>query len=113
MARVPMRVVYWGRWADSAGNVGPFSATAVGWIEGGSHALLPGGVGMQRVGIGAAKPVKLTEVATDIGNVQREEKYSVAVLDAQFASLQGREPVRVSLPGPANAEMKELEDQAA
>ena len=37
LAEVPMRVVYWARWADSAGNVGPFSATAVGWIEGGSH----------------------------------------------------------------------------
>ena len=39
MASVPMRVVYWGRWADSVGNVGPFSATAVGWIEGGSHVV--------------------------------------------------------------------------
>src|SRR5206468_1628916 len=37
LARMPMQVVYWGRWADSAGNVGPFSATAVAWIEGGSH----------------------------------------------------------------------------
>ena len=37
MSRVPMRVVYWARWADSTGNVGPFSATAVGWIEGGTH----------------------------------------------------------------------------
>jgi hypothetical protein len=36
MADRPMRVVYWGRWADSTGNVGPFSATAVGWVEGGS-----------------------------------------------------------------------------
>jgi hypothetical protein len=35
MARVPMRVVYWGRWADSVGNVGPFSATAAAWIEAG------------------------------------------------------------------------------
>lgn len=37
MADVPMRVVYWARWADTAGNVGPFSATAVGWVESGSH----------------------------------------------------------------------------
>lgn len=37
IANAPMRVVYWARWADTAGNVGPFSATAVGWIEGGSH----------------------------------------------------------------------------
>ncbi len=41
LASEPMRVVYWARWADSAGNVGPFSATAVGWIEGGSHHLMP------------------------------------------------------------------------
>ena len=35
-AKVPMRVVYWARWADSVGNVGPMSATAAGWVEGGS-----------------------------------------------------------------------------
>jgi len=40
MARVPMRVVYWGRWADSSGNVGPFSNTVTAWIEGGSHHLM-------------------------------------------------------------------------
>jgi len=40
MARVPMRVVYWGRWADSSGNVGPFSKTVAAWIEGGSHHLM-------------------------------------------------------------------------
>ena len=54
MARVPMCVVYWGRWADSTGNVGPFSATAVAWIEGGTHALLPGGTGFTRTAFGAA-----------------------------------------------------------
>ena len=37
IANVPMRVIYWARWADTAGKVGPFSETTVGWIEGGSH----------------------------------------------------------------------------
>lgn len=30
----PMRVVYWARWADSTGNVGPFCATVVARLEG-------------------------------------------------------------------------------
>lgn len=42
----PMRVVYWARWAGSAGDVGPFSGPAAGWVEGGSAAHLPGGLGM-------------------------------------------------------------------
>jgi hypothetical protein len=44
LANEPMRVIYWARWADAAGNVGPFSATAVGWIEGGSHHLMGPGL---------------------------------------------------------------------
>lgn len=30
----PMRVVYWARWADSTGNVGPFCETVVARVEG-------------------------------------------------------------------------------
>ena len=30
----PMRVVYWARWADSTGNVGPFCPTVVARLEG-------------------------------------------------------------------------------
>lgn len=47
MARVPMRVVYWGRWADSSGGVGPFSKTVTAWIEGGSHHLMGPQLGKQ------------------------------------------------------------------
>lgn len=36
-----MLVVYWGRWADSRGNVGPFSKTCVARVEGGPAAQLP------------------------------------------------------------------------
>ena len=35
---VPMLVVYWARWADAKGNVGPFSQTCVTRVEGGMGA---------------------------------------------------------------------------
>jgi hypothetical protein len=35
---VPMQVVYWARWADARGNVGPFSQTCVARVEGWSTA---------------------------------------------------------------------------
>ena len=84
MARVPMRVVYWGRWADALGNVGPFSATAAGWIEGGSHHGLPGGVAMHFGRLPA--PVAEHEPAAP-GPADRERHYSVAVLEAQRQAL--------------------------
>ena len=43
ICRVSMLVVYWGRWADAVGNVGPWSATVVSRVEGHSpHVWLPG-----------------------------------------------------------------------
>jgi hypothetical protein len=83
MTRVPMRVIYWGRWADSTGNVGPFSATAAAWIEGGSAHSLPGGVGMTVPG--ARKPAALIETAATAGG--REQTINVLVLEAQYQSL--------------------------
>jgi hypothetical protein len=35
MPPVPMLVVYWARWADAQGNVGPFSQTCIARPEGG------------------------------------------------------------------------------
>ena len=39
----PMMVVYWGRWADATGEVGPFSATleahVEGWVEAGAGTM--------------------------------------------------------------------------
>lgn len=98
MARVPMRVVYWGRWADSMGNVGPLSATAVGWIEGGSHWGLPGGAAMAFGGLGGlgARPTPMLDVATATGPAHREPTYRVAVLEVQYESLNPR-----VLPAPA------------
>lgn len=37
----PMLVVYWGRWADATGGVGPFSRTCIARVEGGAPGLLP------------------------------------------------------------------------
>jgi hypothetical protein len=34
MPPVPMLIVYWGRWADAKGNVGPWSQTVVARVEG-------------------------------------------------------------------------------
>lgn len=39
VSSVPMMVVYWGRWADTRGNVGPFSPTCVARVEGGWGAV--------------------------------------------------------------------------
>ena len=118
LARVPMRVVYWGRWADSLGNVGPFSATAVAWIEGGSHAFLPGGVGMAiRSPLpGSHKPVPVFEGETQTN--AREQKYSIAVLDAQFESLHPQRQIEATpqrqLQGPTENEAEpESETEAA
>jgi len=98
LSRLPMRVVYWARWADSTGNVGPFSATAVGWIEGGTHhmRLAPA--------LGGAKSVPLLEDAAAPGPVGRDPTYSVAVLDAQYECLNPQDAALPSLPAPANAE---------
>lgn len=94
-ARVPMRVLYWGRWADSTGVVGPFSATAVAWIEGGTHQLLPGGTGMTMHMMGARKPVEMIEDATarEPGPADRDVTYRVAVMEVQVQAMQQLPPV--------------------
>src|SRR5205085_2414541 len=110
MPRVPMRVVYWGRWADSVGNVGPFSATAVGWIEGGVHHSLPGGVGVAPFGeFGSRKPVPILEDLREPGPPQRERTYVVAVLEAQYRSIHPQDIETPSLPGPEEREQRQLE----
>jgi hypothetical protein len=83
MTRVPMRVVYWGRWADSTGEFGPFSATAVAWIEGGSSHFLPGGIGLAVPG--RRNPAPLLEDAT--APAGRDQTISVLVLEAQVQSF--------------------------
>lgn len=116
MPRVPMRVLYWGRWADSAGGVGPFSATAAGWIEGGTHGYLPGGLALEFGNLGRPQP-KLID-ADPVSPANREEKYSVAVLEVH---MQAFHVSPAALPAPADGqdEPRQLEgpretaDQAA
>lgn len=80
MARVPMRVVYWGRWADSAGNVGPFSSTAVGWIEGGTHHLMGGA----RPGFDMPKMIDVSpDSLQDRAQIEHGTTVYVALLEAQ------------------------------
>lgn len=106
MPRVPMRVVYWARWADSMGNVGPFSATAAGWIEGGVHHCLPGGVG---IALGGRKEVKLLDgPAMDGGPANRELRYRIAVIEAQIRSIAPAQDMPAGEALPAPAEPKQL-----
>lgn len=89
MPKVPMRVLYWGRWAGSGSgpeNVGPFSATAAGWIEGGTHNYLPGGLALQMGDFGRNQQ-KLIDAHPKLP-AEREQHYSVAVLEAQYQSFQ-------------------------
>ena len=82
MAKVPMRVVYWARWADNTGNVGPFSSTVVGWTEGGnvsSRGLSFGALGKNQIPL---MEVNTTNELTD------ERTYEVAVIEAHYMSIQ-------------------------
>ncbi|HQY87088.1 MAG TPA: hypothetical protein PK402_00420 [Tepidisphaeraceae bacterium] len=84
LANIPMRVVYWARWADSLGNVGPFSAPAVGWVEGGSHmpALL-----VKPSEVGRNQPIKQIQIDRTPFNDEQERIYWVAIGTAQMMSL--------------------------
>jgi hypothetical protein len=101
MARLPMRVVYWGRWADSAGNVGPFSATTSAWIEGGMmRQFAPQ--------FGGRKQIAEQQDQALPGPKQRSAEYSVAVLEAFY---QSQHPTEVpQLPA---ADAKQLEGPEA
>jgi hypothetical protein len=104
MPRVLMRVVYWARWADSMGNVGPFSATAVAWTEGGVNQHLPGGVGLA---LGGRKEVPLIDgQAANPGPANRELRYRVALIEAHIQSISPNN-VPAGLPSPQ--ELRRLE----
>lgn len=111
MAREQMRVVYWGRWADSMGSVGPFSATAAAWIEGGIHALLPGGTGITLGALSGRQAVPILEdaTATPGGPVTREAKYRVALLEVQYQSFERQDVVAPALPAPDSHPARQLE----
>jgi hypothetical protein len=83
MAKVPMRIVYWARWADSTGNVGPFSATAAAWIEGGNY--LPS-LPLTMGAFGAPQPLKILDQARAANWPDRDPIYRTALLEAQDES---------------------------
>ncbi len=81
MARVPMRVVYWARWADSTGNVSQFSATAVGWIEGGN--VSNRGIAFGNLGKGVRPLVEVDAPK----QLMDESTYSIAVMEAHYLTV--------------------------
>ena len=82
ICRVPMLVVYWARWADAIGNVGPLCATVVSRIEGWT------GQGEATAGLKGPKPVRILEDASGaaalLDPAARQQIYRIAVLEAQF-----------------------------
>jgi hypothetical protein len=92
-ARVPMRVVYWARWADPTGNVGPFSNAAAGYVEGGS-------VAAPRLPSFGAIPKPMIEVAPGTSQ-SRDSTYTVALIETHYLSLNA----------PVMPELKQIEDQ--
>ena len=80
ICRVPMVVLYWGRWADATGNVGPFCQTVVSRIEGWSQHVI-----MHTPGSRNPNPVRAFDDPSRPGRGER--KYSIEVLDAQYHAL--------------------------
>jgi hypothetical protein len=100
MATVPMLVVYWGRWADSAGNVGPFCATVVSRIEGGPQHLMPIARPGDARSIALLAPA--ADQAADAGGANTS-RFRIARLDARERSLYPREMVEPAPPSPSLA----------
>lgn len=111
LASVPMRVVYWARWADSSGNVGPFSATAVGWTEGGSHHLM----GMAGPGLKLPKMIDISSMET-VGEADetrhRHSTVIVALMETQRPQI-GKGGGMRSLPSPQRSEDYYIEQSEA
>jgi hypothetical protein len=99
MARVPMRVVYWARWADPTGNVGPFSKAAAGYVEGGNISAPT----MPSFG-NYPKPAPMIEVSPR-ADESRDRTYTVALIETHYLSLNGP---RIEVD---NAPVKQIEDQ--
>lgn len=98
MAKVAMRVVYWARWADSTGNVGPFSASAVGWVEGGNVSKRA----LQLRNPNAVEPMIEVEErpVMERDPARREPNYAVAVIEAYSVSLMSNPSRPNALPAP-------------
>lgn len=101
LADRPMRVVYWGRWADASGDVGPFSAAAEGWVEGGSHHLMgtpvPGTtIGGLAPGEARPKMIEVPEPAALEEAAAHHTRVMVAVMQTQQRYLEAPREVDAS-----------------
>jgi len=67
---VPMLVVYWGRWADSSGGVGPFSKTCVAQVENTPYGLPHGGARGPKLLGGRRNPVHAMQVTQMRGEIE-------------------------------------------
>lgn len=104
LAKTPMRVVYWARWADSSGEVGPFSKTVEGWVEGGSHHMMP-------PMLGSSRRLMAVDVSDAPESPELETTLIVALLEAQRSRLPVIERVE-SLPEPVQREVRQIEGPA-
>jgi hypothetical protein len=95
MGRVPMMVVYWGRWADAIGNVGPWSKTVVSRVEALTPPMMVSVAFMPK-----NKQLPVIDGPSGDQAAAREQRYSVAVRDAQYAYFN---PAEVSPTPPAPA----------
>jgi hypothetical protein len=82
---MPAMVVYWGRWADARGGVGPFSATCVARMEGGTA---PGIAALSEPMYFGARPA----LPGALPGVSR------MIEPRQYAMLESREAVTIEAP---------------
>jgi hypothetical protein len=81
---VPMLVVYWARWADARGNVGPFSKTCVARVEGFTSANATPLLGaMPEVKVLANDPKYLTTITQFRERLLQEVKIERLLPDAR------------------------------
>ncbi len=66
---VPMRVVYWGRWADASGGVGPFSQTCAAPVENAPQ-YLPGGASPFRLAGGRHEDFRVMPMTEMCGQIE-------------------------------------------
>ena len=100
-----MMIVYWGRWADAIGNVGPWSKTITTRIEG----YWPHAVGPHF--IGGPKPQRVLEDPAAEPATGRAAHITIAVLDSQYLAMNPQH-VSAALPDQSKREVRQLEGPA-
>ncbi|MGB7159019.1 MAG: hypothetical protein WBD40_13200, partial [Tepidisphaeraceae bacterium] len=98
---VPMLIVYWGRWAGSNNDMGPWSATCATRIEGWPQHVWRGALGSRKV-----TPLVDASAAQDAA--RGASSYSMIVRDAR-SDYRNRPP---ALPEPDDAPQRQLEGPA-